>query len=201
MAPIIEHADVRRMLATMRSLTHADGGSATPPQRRSTARRMRGSEERNGCERAALLTPVAKAFATDVAVEVASLGIQVHCGWASSRRPAPPSTFAMPGFVDLRRHQWRPGDRPGDAQAVVSSGETMLSQIEAMRRIARRLAEADPRACRRRRGRSPAPLTASNGRRGFCSARSPTMPLRTRSRARPLICGCLRRRTAARCSG
>src|SRR6185295_2953295 len=33
-----------------------------------------------GNERASLLTPVAKAFSTDIGIEVASLGVQVHGG-------------------------------------------------------------------------------------------------------------------------
>ena len=36
--------------------------------------------KRRGDERAALLTPVAKAFSTDIGIEVASLGVQVHGG-------------------------------------------------------------------------------------------------------------------------
>jgi acyl-CoA dehydrogenase len=39
-----------------------------------------GDTGRHWQERAALLTPVAKSFATDIGVEVASLGIQVHGG-------------------------------------------------------------------------------------------------------------------------
>ncbi len=42
-----------------------------------TATRMR---ERPRCNKAALLTPLAKAFSTDIANEVASLGVQVHGG-------------------------------------------------------------------------------------------------------------------------
>ncbi len=53
-----------------------------------TLRRMRidmaracGGEERaHWQERANLLTPVAKAFSTDIGIEVASLGVQVHGG-------------------------------------------------------------------------------------------------------------------------
>jgi len=74
---IIAHPDVRRMLLTMRALTRAarlvcyatagaiDAGHA-------------GDEASQA--RAALLTPVAKAFSTDTGVEVASLGVQVHGG-------------------------------------------------------------------------------------------------------------------------
>src|SRR5262249_47152465 len=82
MAPIIEHADVRRMLATMRSLTNAARAICyATAEAIDRSHLCEGSAERHTAgERAALLTPVAKAFATDVAVEVASLGIQVHGG-------------------------------------------------------------------------------------------------------------------------
>jgi len=41
-----------------------------------------------------LLTPVAKAFATDIGVEVASLGVQVHGGMGYIEEAAQPSTIA-----------------------------------------------------------------------------------------------------------
>ncbi len=79
---IIDHVDVRRMLMTMRALTNAARAICY-----STAVALDRSElasdaaQRTAAqERASLLTPVAKAFATDVATEVASLGVQVHGG-------------------------------------------------------------------------------------------------------------------------
>ena len=56
--------------------------SAISLPRRSTARTGRATRRRGGIaqERASLLTPVAKAFSTDIGVEVASLGVQVHGG-------------------------------------------------------------------------------------------------------------------------
>ena len=82
MAPIIAHPDVRRMLLTMRTLTQAARGicmaTATATDLSHTAA---DAETRSrAADRVALLTPIAKAFSTDVAVEVASLGIQVHGG-------------------------------------------------------------------------------------------------------------------------
>ena len=70
-SPIIEHPDVKRMLMTMRSQTRAA---------RSICYATAGAIDRGDDERASLLTPVAKAFSTDIGVEVASLGIQVHGG-------------------------------------------------------------------------------------------------------------------------
>jgi hypothetical protein len=81
--PIIEHADVRRMLLSMNVLTHAsrclaycaaavldlvhDAGTDAATRAR--------AERRLG-----LLTPLVKAWASDTAVEVSSLGVQVHGG-------------------------------------------------------------------------------------------------------------------------
>jgi alkylation response protein AidB-like acyl-CoA dehydrogenase len=80
--PIIVHPDVKRMLLTMRALTNAARAICF-----STAvaidRELRGADEgkrKAAHERAALLTPIAKAFATDIGSEVSSLGVQVHGG-------------------------------------------------------------------------------------------------------------------------
>ncbi len=85
---IIGHADVRRMLATMKAdifaaraieldcalsidMSRAEGaagpaaGDETPPSWQA---------------RAAFLTPIAKAFGTDIGCEVAQMGVQVHGG-------------------------------------------------------------------------------------------------------------------------
>ncbi len=82
MAPIIVHPDVRRMLLTMRSLTQAARAIclATAAATDHAHHAASEDERRMAADRVALLTPVAKAFGTDVAVEVASLGIQVHGG-------------------------------------------------------------------------------------------------------------------------
>lgn len=76
--PILDHADVRRMLALMRAEVFAarsislscavaiDMASAT--------------DSADWQARAALLTPIAKAYATDVACEVAHQGVQIHGG-------------------------------------------------------------------------------------------------------------------------
>ena len=82
MGPIVLHPDVRRNLMTMKALTAAAraicylAATATDRAHRATDERER---KFNG-ERAALLTPIAKAFSTDIGNEVASLGVQVHGG-------------------------------------------------------------------------------------------------------------------------
>ncbi|MBA2127293.1 acyl-CoA dehydrogenase [Hyphomicrobium methylovorum] len=81
-SPIIEHADVRRMLLTMKSLTQAARMICFATARElDIGRRSENENERQSAlKRAALLTPLAKAFSTDIANEVASLGVQVHGG-------------------------------------------------------------------------------------------------------------------------
>jgi acyl-CoA dehydrogenase len=82
MSPIIEHADVQRMLLTMKALTHAARGvchlTAVAIDR--SLHGLNEAERRKAGERAALLTPIAKAFSTDIGDEVATLGVQIHGG-------------------------------------------------------------------------------------------------------------------------
>ncbi len=81
-SPIIAHVDVRRMLMTMRALTGAARAIAYATAA-AIDRAYRGDSDKArkaGHERASLLTPVAKAFSTDIGIEVASLGVQVHGG-------------------------------------------------------------------------------------------------------------------------
>ena len=81
-APILHHADVRRTLTTMRarvaaarSICYACGvaadlAEAAPDEETRAAAKMRED----------LLTPIAKAWCTDMGVDVASLGVQIHGG-------------------------------------------------------------------------------------------------------------------------
>jgi acyl-CoA dehydrogenase len=81
-SPIVRHPDVLRMLMTMKALTAAARAICfVTAESIDRSRRATGKAERErASERASLLTPVAKAFSTDIANEVASLGIQVHGG-------------------------------------------------------------------------------------------------------------------------
>jgi alkylation response protein AidB-like acyl-CoA dehydrogenase len=81
-APIIEHADVRRMLIDMKARTAAaraicyETAVALDLATRAGDAVARQAHAALG----ALLTPVAKAFGTDVGVDVASTGVQIHGG-------------------------------------------------------------------------------------------------------------------------
>ncbi|NKN39642.1 acyl-CoA dehydrogenase [Agrobacterium sp. a22-2] len=81
MSPIIEHPDIARTLVTMKALTQGSRAICyTCAHATDMAHHADGTEAAHWAERAALLTPIAKSFATDAGVEVASLGIQVHGG-------------------------------------------------------------------------------------------------------------------------
>jgi hypothetical protein len=80
--PIIVHPDVKRNLMLMRSLTGAARSIcyatavAIDVSHRAADSKIRAA----AVTRAALLTPMAKAFSTDIGNEVAALGVQVHGG-------------------------------------------------------------------------------------------------------------------------
>lgn len=81
MSPIIEHPDVQRNLLTMKALTGAARSiSYACAFALDMAKTGTGDEARHWADRANLLTPVAKAFSTDIGVDVASIGVQVHGG-------------------------------------------------------------------------------------------------------------------------
>ena len=82
MAPIVEHPDIRRSLLTMKALTQAARAICLVTARETDiARRAKDPAQRAAAlNRVALLTPVAKAFSTDIGCEVASIGVQVHGG-------------------------------------------------------------------------------------------------------------------------
>ena len=79
---IVDYPDVKRMLLTMRALTGAARAICyTTAVALDRSHRGKTEASRKAAhERASLLTPVAKAFSTDIGTEVASLGVQVHGG-------------------------------------------------------------------------------------------------------------------------
>ncbi len=80
--PIISYPDVRRMLLTMKSSIEAmralvyDTATSLDQSRRTNDPEARKAAQ----DRVDLLTPVVKAWCTDLGVEIASMGIQVHGG-------------------------------------------------------------------------------------------------------------------------
>jgi alkylation response protein AidB-like acyl-CoA dehydrogenase len=81
-ALIFDHPDVRRMLMLMKAKIEASRAICLATAVAADMARVAESENarRSARLREELLTPIAKAWSTDVGVEVASLGIQVHGG-------------------------------------------------------------------------------------------------------------------------
>jgi hypothetical protein len=79
---IIVHPDVKRMLLQMRAMTAAARSIcyATAVALDVAVRAKDAKVRSDAAARGALLTPVAKAFSTDIGNEVAYLGVQVHGG-------------------------------------------------------------------------------------------------------------------------
>jgi acyl-CoA dehydrogenase len=139
MAPIIEHPDVQRMLLTMKAMVHAARGIC-----HLTAIAIDGSlhaktdaERVRAGERAALLTPVAKAFSSDIGDEVASLGVQVHGGMGYIEE-----TGAAQDMRDARIAAIYEGANGVQAidlvqrKLALAGGETMAREIAGMREVA-----------------------------------------------------------------
>ena len=81
MAPIVHHPDVQRNLLTMKSMTDAARGICySCAHALDMARISEGEDAKMWSERASLLTPIAKAFSTDVGCEAATIGVQIHGG-------------------------------------------------------------------------------------------------------------------------
>jgi len=144
-SPIVHHADVRRMLMTMRSLTEAmralcyftaaaldRGAHAADPAERAEFRQL-----------ANLLTPLAKSWCSDMGIDVTSLAIQVFggAGWVEESGVAQ-------HYRDVRVLSIFEGTNGIQAQDLVgrklgqSDGRVVTGLIERMRRLADELTEA-----------------------------------------------------------
>jgi acyl-CoA dehydrogenase len=144
MSPIIAHPDVKRMLLTMRALTAASRAICLKNADaidRSRHLPDKGDREK-AQEEANLLTPVAKAFATDSGIEVASLGVQVHGGMGFIEE-----TGAAQYYRDARITAIYEGTNGIQAIDLVTrkigqaGGETLRRVLGGYRDLARRVAE------------------------------------------------------------
>lgn len=81
-APIVEHPDVRRMLLTMKANADAMRGLIYWTAQEGDLSRLHPDPDRRtvAANRLALLTPIVKAWCTEVGFNMASLGVQVHGG-------------------------------------------------------------------------------------------------------------------------
>ncbi len=152
----------------MKALTAAARGicyMTAEAHRPARSRRTEAERAADAHERASLLTPVAKAFSTDIGVEVASLGVQVHGGMGyhrGDRRGAAPAR---------RAHRRRSTRAPTASRRSISSRASCRSpaarpsgrRSPRMRAIAQRLVQGarrrlrPDRAAPARRDREPRP--------------------------------------------
>jgi alkylation response protein AidB-like acyl-CoA dehydrogenase len=142
MSPIIEHPDVTRMLLTGRALTVASRALCVlTAEAIDLSHALKGDDAARWAERAALLTPLAKAFSTDCGFDVASLGVQVHGGMGYIEE-----TGAAQYLRDARITQIYEGTNGIQAIDLVSrklpqsGGATLAALLDEARAIARDVA-------------------------------------------------------------
>ncbi|MEM7462794.1 MAG: acyl-CoA dehydrogenase [Pseudomonadota bacterium] len=138
MSPIVEHPDVARMLLTMKAKVQAARAicynCAHAIDMADLANR---DGSRSEAERASILTPVAKAYSSDIGFEVASLGVQVHGGMGFMEE-----TGAAQYLRDARINPIYEGTNGIQAIDLVlrklplSDGEAVHSYISELREIA-----------------------------------------------------------------
>ncbi|PCI04202.1 MAG: acyl-CoA dehydrogenase [Hyphomicrobiales bacterium] len=145
MTPIIEHPDVMRNLLTMKSMTQAARGICySCAYALDMARNTEGDEARKWNEMAGLMTPIAKAFSTDIGCEVATLGVQIHGGMGFIEE-----TGAAQFMRDARINPIYEGTNGIQAIDLVSrklglsGGEAVTSYIAELRRITRAVRETN----------------------------------------------------------
>ncbi|MCJ2077030.1 acyl-CoA dehydrogenase [Methylobacterium sp. E-016] len=154
-SPIVAHPDVQRMLLTMKACTAAARGICYLTAAALDA--AEGPEGKAALDRASLLTPVAKAFSTDIANEVASLGVQVHGGMGFVEETG--AAQAMRDARILGIYEGTNGIQAIDLtgrKLPLNDGATVRAQIAAMRRVAEALLKAADPAL----GHAPARLRA-----------------------------------------
>ena len=142
-ARIIQHADVRRMLMLMKS-----GCEAMRALAYVTATSLdymnRSPNGGNHSERFALLTPVVKAWSTELAQEITSLGVQVHGGMGYIEE-----TGAAQHFRDARITSIYEGTNGIQAQDLVGrkiirdDGKAIRELIGEIRQTTADLSDAD----------------------------------------------------------
>ena len=167
-ALIIQHPDVRRMLTHMRAKIQAGRAICY-----ATAVAADGGDK----AREDLLTPIAKAWCTDLGVEAASLGVQVHGGMGFVEEGG-----AAQFYRDARIAPIYEGTN--GIQAIDLYGRKLLSDRgEAMGALINDARKPAMRSSRPAAPASSSPPTRSRKRRNTCSA-----PLaKMRSRAPPNI--------------
>ena len=116
---IIQHPDVRRMLATMRALTEGARALAYVAAAHSDIAH-RHADAAVQAEHQAIyefLVPIVKGWSTELSIEVASLGVQVHGGMGFIEETGAAQYYRDARILtDLRRHHGDSGERSDRAQ-------------------------------------------------------------------------------------
>lgn len=137
MTAIVNHPDVARNLLTMKS--HIQAARAicySCAHALDMAEATQNDEKKFWAERASFITPIAKAFSTDIGCEVASLGVQVHGGMGYIEE-----TGASQFMRDARINTIYEGTNGVQAIDLVmrklglSGGDNMRSYISELRKI------------------------------------------------------------------
>ncbi|RZV34506.1 MAG: acyl-CoA dehydrogenase, partial [Acidimicrobiales bacterium] len=148
-APIIGHPDVRRMLMEMKAgLMGARAICMATAAAGDIAVSAEDEETRNSAHaREALLTPLAKAYGSDIGVEMASIGVQVHGGMGFVEE-----TGAAQHYRDSRIAPIYEGTNGIQAIDLVGrklrrdGGEAMQALIAELRDILAQVTELDDQA-------------------------------------------------------
>ncbi|MGA7270365.1 MAG: acyl-CoA dehydrogenase [Acidimicrobiia bacterium] len=143
---LVRHPDVRRMLMTMRAYREALRCLLYVTARQvDNERHAETAEMRQAAaEMVALLTPVTKAWPTDIGVEMASLGIQVHGGMGFIEE-----TGAAQFYRDARIAPIYEGTNGIQAIDLVTrklpmaGGEVIERLVSEIRRVAEKLSDDD----------------------------------------------------------
>ncbi|MGH6999253.1 MAG: acyl-CoA dehydrogenase family protein, partial [Phenylobacterium sp.] len=138
-APLYGHPDVRRSLLLMKAKIEAARGICMTTGVLADQARLAPSEAERATAKARqeLLTPIAKAWSTDVGVEVASMGVQVHGGMGFIEE-----TGAAQHYRDARILPIYEGTNGIQARDLVGrkiakdGGEAMLALVAEMRALA-----------------------------------------------------------------
>ena len=203
MDAIIVHPDVKRMLLQMRAMTAAARTIcyATAVALDVSVRAKDAKVRADAAARGALLTPIAKAFSTDIGNEVAYLGVQIHGGMGFIEE-----TGAAQHYRDARItsiYEGTNGIQSIDlvTRKLAANGGAsvwgLLDELSGHRQAGRSLQRSGLRHHGRktarcaRLARTLQQMAAGAGRLRRRTTRSPVLRL---------ICGCSARRSAAACS-
>ena len=144
MARIIEHPDVQRMLMTMKANVHAGRGIChlTAASLDLAAHGRTAEARAAAANRAALLTPVAKAFSSEVGDEAASLGVQIHGGMGFVEETGAAQHMRNSRITAI--YEGANGVQAIDLvqrKLLLAGGETVKAEIADIRDVARAVAE------------------------------------------------------------